>query len=217
MGTGSKIRLVPSAVSWNPQLAHDRSATVFPELSMVLPRPDPRLLHIWADLREFSRVANDATNSGATISAVVFSRLSTSVPNRLVNLTFDPTSLPELLRLCMLSYAKSLLIRLPGLGKKMTFLSERLEMALRAQLSMAKPEQSMLLLWALFITTLSIFEGLDAGWLRTGLAQTLSSLSLRTWAEIRGVVKGFLWMDRLHDHPAEQLVAQLHKRSIEVA
>ncbi|KAK4153794.1 hypothetical protein C8A00DRAFT_43359 [Chaetomidium leptoderma] len=88
-------------------------------------RPDPRLLNVWADIREFSKLANKSTTvHGTTMPREVVSRLATSVPHRLLRLRPEGAQafrhrkacLHELLRLCMLAYAKMLLIKLQGLG-----------------------------------------------------------------------------------------------------
>ena len=134
-----------------------------------------------------------------------FSQLTTSVPHRLVSLQFDPTSLHELLRLCMLAYMKSVLIQIEGIGKKMTFLADRLKTALLAQQYPPHPEEAELLLWALFIAGLSIFEDFDRDWLRAAMGQAVLSLRLRTWAEARVVVKRFLWIDIVYEQPGKRL------------
>lgn len=211
LATGSNLRFMNENISWNPQIAHGVSVSKLPELSMIDPRPDPRLLNIWADLRVFSRVANEATKTGVKMSEALFSRLNTSVPSRLVALQFDPTSMSELLRLCMMAFMKSLLIQIDGLGPKMTFLAKGLQNAILAQEFPPAPEQARVLLWVLFISSLSIFEKSDQDWLKVALVQTVSALGLQTWAETRIVLKSFLWVDLVYN----QLGKRLFERWIE--
>lgn len=212
MGTGSKPRFFGGDVSWSPQISQGRATRMFSELRSLIPRPDPRLLNIWTDLREFSRTANQAIESKRKLSTEQFSRLSTSVPHRLLNLQFDSGSTHELLRLSMLAYVKSILVQIPGMGKKMTFLADRLETALLAQSYPPIPELAASILWALFVAAVAIFEDLSREWLAAAMIQTILTMGLRTWAEARVVLKSFLWIDMVYDRDGQRIFEQLFER-----
>ena len=230
MGLGHDLRFARKEdISWSPHIAWGRSATRFDELHPAVSlhaRPDPRLLNVWADLREFSGLVNDAAAKGARLPMEIASRLATSVPYRLLRLRVDegqeatrtgPVALHELLRLCMLAYAKMLLVKLPGVGKKMTVLAKGLKDSLTAwhcdlQLRTVRDGVSRdllgarsLLLWGTFVASVSIFEDLDEGWLNEILVQTVWVLGLRGWGEARASLKDFLWIDLLLDQPGERL------------
>lgn len=127
-----------------------------------------------------------------------FININDSVPHRLLSLCYDELSLHELLRLSMIAYVKSVLISFRGIGPRMTFLAEKLKAAVLAQLERADSTQLPILLWALFVMAISIFEGCGEDWLRVSLVQTMSSLGLQTWSATRQVLKAFLWTDVLH-------------------
>ncbi|KAE8369789.1 hypothetical protein BDV27DRAFT_120206 [Aspergillus caelatus] len=202
-GTGSKLRFVED-MSWGPHIAHGRLASLSPELKMVHPRPDPRLLNVWADIREFSRLANKATTTGVKLAATSFLQLSRSAPYRLLSLQCVHP-LHELLRLSMLAFLKPLLIKIPGVGRKMTYLAEKLKASFLEQTFPPLVEQASLVLWSLFITCLSIFEEQDQKWLRALVIQTMDTLGLRTWADTRAVLKSFLWVDLVLDQAGERV------------
>ena len=207
MTFGSDLRFLRDGdSSWGPQLARGVDVTRLPELSMIQPRPDPRLLNIWADLRVFSREANEATKTGIMMPQEFFVKLKLSVPSRLVGLKeeFDPTSFPELLRLCMLAFMKGVFVQIPGYGPRMIYLVNGLENALRAQLIRisipGSPSMGKLLFWALYVSAMSIFEDLDRNeWLWMALKRTMSALDLRSWAMTRTLLKRFLWIDMMYD------------------
>lgn len=244
MGLGQNLRFSrDDNISWSPQIAHGRAASRFPELDAALrwghARPDPRLLNVWADMREFSEIVNGATARGAKVAVATASRLAESVPHRLLHLglrdaaqacqsdndlgvlRFRAESLHEFLRLCMLAYAKMLLIKLQGIGKKMKFLADGLRTVLRAWHADVQHRKacddvlgdavdiSKLLLWGTFITAVSIFEDLEEEWIVEVLGQALCFLGLRTWDETRVVLKGFLWIDAVFDDPARMLFQRL--------
>ena len=211
MGLGHGLRFFRDTdISWSPQIAQGRSAARFPELTSAFPllqRPDPRLLNVWADLREFSKLVNDAGAAGTKVPTETAAQLATSVPHRLLRLQIGLDEAHafqhELLRWCMLAYTKMLLIKLPGIGSKMTRLAD----GLRAVLTSAMADLSLerLMLWGAFVAGVSIFEGLHDGWLVDILAQSLSTLGLQTWAETKAVLKTFLWIDLVFDRAAERM------------
>ncbi|EAQ91790.1 predicted protein [Chaetomium globosum CBS 148.51] len=154
MGLGHDLRFTrEDELSWSPQIAlgPGRSARQFPELDAAVPphmRPDPRLLNVWADLREFSRLVNEAAAGRTKIPIEVMFRLRTSVPHRLLRLRLegglgchpgsgvpgegggevprDAVFVHELLRLSMMAFAKMLLIKLHRIGRSMVVLVQGL-------------------------------------------------------------------------------------------
>ena len=212
MATGASLQFFDDvSISWETQLAHGVEIVGLTELIDLFPRPDPRLLNIWADLRFFCREANEATKTGVKMSAAFFNRMTSTVPRRLFALggEYEETSLSELLRLSMLAFTKSVLVQIKGLGERLTMLANGLRNALQAQAAQAtaRPRDlEKVHLWILFISALSIFENLqDNEWLRDALLQSLSALGLQAWPEIRSILKGLLWIDMLYNKPGKQL------------
>ncbi|SPQ22769.1 4248f89a-6488-4b15-b872-058bfed90f9e [Thermothielavioides terrestris] len=216
-GTPLRFADADTTIAWSPQLAPaSRSASrSFPELAAAArpprSRPDPRLLNVWADLREFARRVNDAGagGRGEKVPGPVAARLTTSVPVRLLRLRRPlPLPLPcnngggggnggdgggdeagavlhEMLRLSMLAFAKMLLIKLRGFGRKMTDLAEGLKAALLAWEAETRREEAHddtrrglleLLLWGLLVAGVSIFEDADDEWLGEMLLRAVSAL-----------------------------------------
>lgn len=240
MATGARPRLFQdNGGGWGCQVAQGRSARHFPELRgiTVPPHPplDPRLLHVWADLREFSRIANEVTTNTTTTTTAtrmpinIFSKVGSSVPYRLVHFQFQPTSPEEVLRLSMLAYAKTLVMRLKGFLTRLDFLANKVKPALQAQLAARlavrtrdgnEDEQNAdrFVLWALFIVAVSLCEdNIDDDnddmqkWFRACLVQILATLPLRTWTDVKATLKKFLWVDLLHDCPARVVFERVQR------
>ncbi|SPO04195.1 uncharacterized protein DNG_06878 [Cephalotrichum gorgonifer] len=205
---GSKLRFGENR-NWAQLATRDISAADFPELSGVCPPPPSTLLGVWAILQEFSIAANRAIASGTKIPASLFVKISTSVTYQLFQLQFDPASPLELLRLSMLAYIKSILMRTKVISVKMTFLEGQLKSALLLALNSPITEQLRLILWSLFISAISIFEGRDCDWIREGIAQTLDIIGLETWPLARDTLKTFPWTDILHSVEGERLFNQI--------
>lgn len=199
-------------MNWGPHptLSSGSRASRFTELSAVQPSPDPRLLIIWADMRGFSAAANQATALGMRMPASLFADITSSTPYRLTHLDgLEPASLPELLRLSMMAMLKCILTSVRGLGRHMNFLSAGLKAALLSQQAghgdAWAPELGELLVWALFMAALAVFEDFDRDWIREMLQSEVAVLGLRSWSDTRAVLKKFLWVDFVFDGPAEQL------------
>jgi hypothetical protein len=156
--------------------------------------------------------------------------MARSIPYRLLRLQSEKADglldsgvlLHELLRLCMLAYARMLLVKLRGIGRKMTALADGLRSVLGAwrdslQLPHACPGvlpvsgdaagRCKLLLWGSIVASVSIFEDpdLDEQWLGWTVEEVVSVLGLQMWADTRDALKEFLWIDAVFDGPGEQL------------
>lgn len=206
MVTGRQLRF-SQPVSWEPHIAVD-AATHCPELNILHPQIDQRLLNVWADLREFSKVANEATRTNVKMTPGFFSRLSQTVPYRLLAVEFDLLSNSELLRLCMLIYAKGLLTPINGFGRQLTYIIDRIKFSLLGHQIPEKEGSAELLFWALFITELFIFEAFDKEWIREMAETTISFLNLRTWEQAKSVLKRYLWIDVTFDGRGKALFSQ---------
>ncbi|KAF7562841.1 hypothetical protein G7046_g1284 [Stylonectria norvegica] len=213
MGIGSTMRFFPKqkSISWSYHLLHGKSANQFAEINKAYPRPDPKLLTVWADLSEFSKTVNDAAESGNKIPAEYYGRLSSAVPQRLLSLQFDPYSMHELLRLSMLAYMKGILVQIDNIGKKLRYLVVRLKVAFLAQQLPPAPEQAKLMLWVMFIMSVSIYEDHDQDWLQEAMEQSISSLGLCTWEDTKDVLANFLWIDVVFDEPGERWFKHLSR------
>jgi hypothetical protein len=168
-------------------------------------------MNIWADLREFSRVANQATRSGTKMSTGFFCRLADTVPWRLTALRFDPASVSEMLRLCMLAYTRSMLTQIPGVGRHLSYLHQTLKPALiaHARRAMAMgPEAARFLLWAVFVAAMTVFQDFDRDWVRELAVVSAGNSGVVDWGAARAVFGGFLWTDLVHHREGEQLFNQ---------
>ncbi|KAL5619956.1 hypothetical protein FOBRF1_003202 [Fusarium oxysporum] len=173
MAEGRKPRLLPNIQSWD-SLMPKSSIHLALESTFLDSRnltTDRRLLSIWADLQHYSRLASES----APIPPELFLSISTTLPNRLLHISYNARSTCELLRLCMLVYIKSILFSLPGVGKRMSYLSTNLEMALQTFVP-CRREHSTFLLWALLIAGGCIFEDFGRTWHRQAIRETCDVL-----------------------------------------
>jgi hypothetical protein len=201
MTEGRKPRLLTDIQSWDSHMP-ESSIHVASEFTSLDPRSlttDQRLLSIWVDLQHYSKLANE---SGTPIPPELFLSISTTLPNRLLRLSYKTQSTSELVRLCMLVYIKSILFSLPGLGKRMFYLSTNLEMALQEFVPLDR-ENSIFLLWALFVVGGCIFEDFTQAWHRQAILETCRALGVKSWIQCRGMLNRVLWIGDVHDPLAQ--------------
>ncbi|VTT69017.1 unnamed protein product [Fusarium fujikuroi] len=185
MTEGRKPRLLPDIQFWD-SLMPISAIHPPPESTFLNPRsltPDRRLLSIWTDLQYYSRLANE----GAPIPPELFLFISTTLPNRLLQLSYNVQSTCELMRLCMLAYIKSILFSLPGVGRRMSYLSTNLEIALQQFVPLYR-ERSTFLLWALFIAGSCIFEDFEREWHLRAIQETCDVLG--------NLIMSFIYLNR---------------------
>lgn len=205
LATGYPLGFAPTKLSFNPQLSTDGKMSIFPELDMLSVRPDPRLLHIWADMRTLATTANEHQGSQSTVVTRMFSKFFETVPPRLLGVTYGPISEPELLRLSMLIICKALLTPIPGFGRLLKALAQDLQLNIVALSHDSPLGLRPLLLWSAFLASIFIFEDMDVGWLRSVVSDTLNSLRIYDWQSARAILKQFIWFDEVFDSGAEQL------------
>ncbi|KAF5695326.1 hypothetical protein FDENT_408 [Fusarium denticulatum] len=201
MTEGRKPRLLPDIQVWD-SLMPISGIYPPPESTFLDPRiltPDRRLRSIWTDLQYYSRLANE----DALIPTELFLFISTTLPNRLLQLSYDSQSTSELMRLCMLVYIKSILFSLPGVGRRMTYLANNLETALQQFVPLGR-EQSTFLLWTLYIAGGCIFEDFDREWQREATRETCKALGVGNWMQCRELLNTVLWIGDVHDPLAKE-------------
>jgi hypothetical protein len=103
----------------------------------------------------------------------------------------------------MLAYIKSILFSLPGVGRRMSYLSNNLERALQKFVPVDR-EHSTFLLWALFLAGICIFEDFDREWHRQAIRETSEALGVRSWMQCRELLNSVLWIGDIHDPLAKQ-------------
>ncbi|KAF5253511.1 hypothetical protein FANTH_1582 [Fusarium anthophilum] len=196
MTEGRKPRLLPNIQVWDSLMPisaiHPPSESTFLDPRNLT--PDRRLLSMWTDLQYYSRLANES----ALVPPELFIFISTALPNRLLQLSYDAQSISELMRLCMLVYVKSILFSLPGVGRRMAYLSTNLEIALQ-QFVPSSREQSTFLLWALFIASGCIFEDFGRTWHGQAIRDTCNVLGhqiLFFCPSINHLIMSFIYLNR---------------------
>ena len=138
MGLGTPTRFIRPDITYDPAISPIQYPSIsqhFPELSPLLASATSqgnalqKLVNIYADCRSFSDMADAVRVTGRYMQPGLYIQLGRSVTYRLLHLPemavregLGIGTAEELLRLGMLSFVKTVMIRASWLGKRMVFM-----------------------------------------------------------------------------------------------
>ncbi|TVY80557.1 hypothetical protein LSUE1_G003254 [Lachnellula suecica] len=190
--TGNKPLFFSEGVSWEPYIAKSQNTPLPPPFAAL----DSKLSHIWADLREFSRSANLAFQTGQKMDCTLFQEVLVSVQYRLQLLEMVTGPLDEAMQVGMLAFNTDIFLQMQGLEIRFGRLSSRIRDSL---LGLNDTFLLTFKLWLLFAAQMCIGFGTEELWLKRDISETLEALCLTSWKATRDILKDYLWIDVLHD------------------
>jgi hypothetical protein len=213
------------SLTWKPYLADDgdnpSKSPFHPPWNPLLSNPpgDIRLANIYLDLHEFTRSLNLAHQTGRNIPPVLFQEVLISAQYRLHHLAYDGNSshddvVQEALRIAMLAFSAGLFLCGHSLHCRPPSVCEAVvvrfwELLLGEAFRRSRGENRMCLELKLCLLMLGRMSVLDRPGDRRRIDEEISSTTRRlgpaTWPGVRSVLKGFLWVDFLHDGPGERI------------
>ena len=161
---------------------------------------NPGLLASWYSWKQLSQTANGSY--AASFPLLLHTLAETGY--RLLALRFHPESLDEMVRLGLLAFSCSVFlkwdhvkIRYPQLIS--AFKNCVLDVILPGHADVSATT----IVWILMAGQLCICTGAD--WLRHSMRIYIDRAGIRSWEELRSILKAFIWIDSLHDQPARDL------------
>ena len=216
MLTSRKPMFFSDGISWEPYIAK------FPNTShKSLPKHfaslDIKPHYIWADLREFTRSANLAFQTGQKIDCILFQEILVSIQYRLLLLDTSAGSLDEVVHLGMLAFATNVFLQMQGLALRFDMLSVRLRGCIFG-LGLQDLEDDDMVefkVWMLFVVRVSIVSESKDSWIENEMRKTLKASSLTSWEAVRERLKAYLWIDVLHDKGGKEIFEDATNGSLE--
>lgn len=215
LSTGSKPLFFSEELSWNSYLPTqapkktENSGEESSSLINFLESLDTWLRLVWGDLKAYSQSANMAAICGLDMDIALYQEAMVSIHYRLTRLIFEPGSINETIRLALLAFASSVFLQGGGVWVR----HEHLYRCLRISFIKAKereedfPPQIMLWLYV-FCVALDAREPSHSR-LRPGLTELLQTQGLRSWDEVRDLLKSVLWVNKIHDAIASDFVEEM--------
>lgn len=161
---------------------------------------------MWADLREFSRVANLACQTGGTLDPSMVNEAMVSTMYRLLHLPFPKPTINHTIRLGLLAFAASIFL------KSQTFSRSHQRLAARLRISLFRLEKASftlpheIKLWLVMVLafiSLPLPEGL---WLLKTIDELVQETNIARWLDARAMLKSVMWIDSLHNSPSKAII-----------
>lgn len=145
-----------------------------------------------------------AFGTGRKIPGEVYQETLISTQYRLVKLKFDREDINELLRLGLLAFSSSVFLQGGGLRGRFGSLSTQLKSVISA-VDWSDPIIRQLSLWFLFSGLVAAVTQEDDDVFMPLLQERFRESGQSSWTGVRGILKGFMWIDALQDKSGRQV------------
>lgn len=143
LSSGCKPLLFQRNISWNPYVATQHSTTKTPIHMLHPSTPDQRLVNVWLDLREFSRLANLALQTGRKMPGELFQEALISAQYRLLALGaekhYNSPLVEQMAQMGMLAFSTLTFLQMEGVPMYMEDFSTKLRRLLDSLESSPSP------------------------------------------------------------------------------
>ncbi|KPM41160.1 hypothetical protein AK830_g5428 [Neonectria ditissima] len=208
--TGARPLFSTDSISWNSvycrPLTLEVSDGAIPLLRVVQSLDDWRLVNIFQDLQNLTRLINEHVGSNVLFSGNAFQTAVSSIQTRLLGLQESLNdTVAEALRLGMLAFL-STTFQVPGHKVPYKYLSNQLRISCHA-IEPSTPELRDILFWLLMMGLISALD-VDEVWVRSKWALACGLTS--SWAQARERLQTVMWLDCIHEQEGRRLFAKLN-------
>lgn len=214
---GCKPVFFRDAIFWDAYVANnevDRARNVavkYDAVSRFVLTLDPKLVNVWKDLKEFSRLANLAVQTSYKLPPNRFSEIMVSILYRLLSLSFTNSPVEEAVRLGAITYAAAVFFRWRTMRQRQECLDRMFQSALKAARTSPVPPQ--ITFWLLVVWYTCTLEDLDRGFLTAWLDEIMVQLSVNDKEQARQVLKSVMWIDCLFDASVDVVLSRARARN----
>lgn len=161
------------------------------------------LARAWTVMKRFCSSINSAAEHNRRLPKQTLLNTMAPVMYRLLNMNcLDPTSIDEAVRLGLLAFSSHIFLHWQGVKFPHTQFPKTYRSCL---LNLKLPDESSphILLWLLMVGAMALFAPAENAWLIPWVRVNIKLCGADNWSELRGQLKGFLWIDILHDKPGQ--------------
>lgn len=200
---GCKPVFFRDTISWDAYVAHNevdraKKAVVHDDaVPQFVHTLDSKLVNVWKDLKEFSRLANLAAQTSYKLPPNRFSEIMVSILYRLLSLSFTNSPIEEAIRLGAMTYAAAVFFRWRTMRQRQGYLDRVFQSALTAMRKSPVPPQ--ITFWLLVVWYTCTSEDLDRDFLTAWLDEIMVQLGVNKKEQARQILKSVMWIDCLFD------------------
>ncbi|KAK4936665.1 hypothetical protein LTR10_022517 [Elasticomyces elasticus] len=165
---------------------------------------DESLVEAWEVVQRFCSIVNLAVQTQRMLLPSLVYDTMTSVMYRLLRRSFDTGSLDEAIRLGLLGLTHHIFLQWQYLRLPYVYFPSVYKKCLRHP-NLTNVASPRLMLWLLMVGAVSAFNTSDHPWLQDCLRQHMGICQLRSWDELRSVLKSFMWVGLVHDKPGKDV------------
>ncbi|KAM5385434.1 hypothetical protein ACJZ2D_001075 [Fusarium nematophilum] len=206
-------------ISWDPYIAGQglirgvkKVAGREAEVSKFVQTLDERLINIWKDLQDFSRLANLAHQTTHKLPPNTFSEIMVSVLYRLLALSFLESPIEDALRLGMMAFSAAIFFRWRGMKQRQQYLDDSFRDALLKLNGSSTQPPLAVLLWLLMTWSMNVSGHVAEGNVQQWLDDLLQS-KFHSWTEAHDALKSVMWIDCMHNAAGKQVFEAAMKSS----
>lgn len=170
---------------------------------------DNNLATAWKVMRRFCLLVNLSTQTQRLMNAEIIHETMVSVMYRLLHMRFANDSIDEAVRLGLLAFSHHVFLQWHDVRLPYSHFPNAYQCCM-VELLLAEEAPSQLMLWLLMTGATSIFNTSDEAWLKESLRYHIDGCQAKTWKEVREILKLFMWIELLDDHPGKRIFDLLH-------
>ena len=160
-------------------------------------------------LQRFCSEANLVTHSHSALPPQKIQDTMTSIMYRLLHMTSFPTgSIDEAISLGLLAFCDHLFLQSRYFSVTYPHFSSVYRNCLDG-LKTTDEIASRMMLWLLMIGAITIFTT-NITWLKECLREHIDLCQVKSWAEMRDILRSFLWIDIFHDTPGKAIFDSIY-------
>jgi hypothetical protein len=163
---------------------------------------------VWIIVQGFSQWVNHKVDTDAKLSETWYLSMMITVMYRLLHMRFAPDSLSETIRLGLLAYSAHVFLQWHTCKARTQQLCSSYRGTLLA-IDGQRKQDPQLILWLLFIGSVTVFTEADHAWLKPWLRSTLRTCKISRWSELKQTLSSFVWIGLLFDESARAMYESL--------
>jgi hypothetical protein len=165
---------------------------------------DESLATAWKVMQTFCSIVNLAVEAGRMLLPRLLYDTMASVMYRLLHMSFDTGSVDEAVRLGLLGLTYHIFLQWQYLRLPYAYFPSVYKKCLLDP-KLVDRASSQIMLWFLMVGAVSAFTTSDYPWLKDCLREHIDICHVKSWKEMRGVLKSFMWIGLLHDKPGKEV------------
>lgn len=184
-------------------LPHDRKMYFEDDINFIQDM-DNDLVTAWRVIRRFCLLVNLGMQTQRLIRPELIYETMSAVMYRLLHMRFAYGSTDEVVRYGLLAFSYHIFLQWQDVKLPYDHFSTTYQSCVRC-LKHIDGFSSELMLWLLMTGALSVYNVADEAWLGELVREYADRCQVRSWKEMRDILKSLIWIDLLHEPSARRI------------